>query len=252
MSSSMSPQPIPLRTPEECAKLLRKPTDLGQVFQMGVKVGQTAYGLGVFSYAFIPAGTPIGRVRGIVVQDENYSSDYCITAGEGLVLEPASPFGYLNHSCEPNCLLTHYVKEDEQESDDSNNTSQSITCDDLYGEDGPWSDELIEDDDCLFGDGGAEELDSDEEFDSEEDNQTIISENDDDHPETLFNDEENGVEIWVESLKDILPGEQLTIDYAWTSERAVRCLCGAPSCRGWIIDPTYLQELIDSGEISRE
>lgn len=239
---------MPPRTPEECAALLRKPSDLGQVFQTGVKIGQTNYGLGVFSFAFIPAGTPIGRVRGIVLPDDDYSSDYCIAAGEGLILEPASPFCYLNHSCEPNCSLMHYVKEDEDKEDeleDSLERSQSITSDDLYGDDELWSDELSEDDECFFGDGGAENgtlEDGAPEDEPIDDDPLEETENVPESDDSLFNDEENGVEIWLEAIKDILPGEQLTIDYAWTSDRTVRCQCGVPTCRGWIIDPQLLED----------
>lgn len=249
--TSMEQDNPPYRSPEECAKLLRRSRDLGQVFQTGVKISQTAYGLGVFSYAFIPTGTPIGRVRGIVVYDENYSSDYCITAGEQLVLEPAPPFCYMNHSCEPNCSLVHYLKENEQENESPQEpleSSQSVTYDDLYGEDGPWSDELTEDDECFFGDGGAEELDENfcDDLENAENLENSEFETDEIDNHHLFNDEQYGVEIWVEATKDILPGEQLTIDYAWTSDRAVRCLCGVPSCRGWIIDPEYLPEREES------
>jgi len=42
-------------------------------------------------------------------------------------------------------------------------------------------------------------------------------------------------ELWA--LKDIQPGEALTMDYASTEDvlfRQFPCLCGAPNCRGWI------------------
>lgn len=42
-------------------------------------------------------------------------------------------------------------------------------------------------------------------------------------------------ELWA--LKDILPGELLTMDYAANEDVLVRqfqCRCGAPNCRGWI------------------
>jgi len=41
--------------------------------------------------------------------------------------------------------------------------------------------------------------------------------------------------LWVESLRMILPGEELTIDYGWPAEAAVPCRCGSPDCRGWIV-----------------
>jgi hypothetical protein len=41
--------------------------------------------------------------------------------------------------------------------------------------------------------------------------------------------------VWLKSLRSIAAGEELTIDYAWPAERAIRCLCGAANCRGWIV-----------------
>ncbi len=231
---------------------LRKDSDLGRVFPSGVKIGRAKYGLGVFSYAFIPAGTPIGRVRGVVVHDPDYSSDYCIAAGEGMALEPAPPFCYLNHSCEPNCTLMHYVNEEEFDGTEVEGCLErsgysSITKDDLYGEEtNPDPMFLGDEDECLFGDGGAEcgcDWDEDALGDGGED------ENDEDAYEHLYNDEATDVEIWVETSRDILPGEQLTIDYSWPSDRAMRCLCGATACRGWIVDPSELGE-IEKGDHS--
>ncbi len=218
----------------------RKPTDLDRVFPTGVKVGKTAYGFGVFSYAFIPAGTPIGRARGVVIEDAEYSSDYCIAAGDGIVLEPAPPFCYLNHSCEPNCSLMHYVTEDELDGTETEGNLEqcSITKDDLYGEDDDPDGELLEDDECFFGDGAADEIECDE--DEEADDAFFDDEEDEEPP---YNDDENGVEIWVETTRDILPGEELTIDYSWPADRAMKCLCGAKACRGWIVDPEELEEL---------
>jgi hypothetical protein len=42
--------------------------------------------------------------------------------------------------------------------------------------------------------------------------------------------------VLLDALRTIEPGEQLTIDYAWPASSAIRCLCGAPNCRGWIVD----------------
>lgn len=49
--------------------------------------------------------------------------------------------------------------------------------------------------------------------------------------------EENGekiYELWLHTVRRIAKDEQLTIDYAWSAEAAIPCLCGAPNCRGWI------------------
>ena len=42
-------------------------------------------------------------------------------------------------------------------------------------------------------------------------------------------------EIWV--------GEELTIDYNWPLDFAIRCRCKAEQCRGWIVDPVHLKKL---------
>ncbi len=43
-------------------------------------------------------------------------------------------------------------------------------------------------------------------------------------------------QIWVHALRTVRPSEQLTIDYGWPAESAIPCLCGSPSCRGWVVD----------------
>jgi len=46
--------------------------------------------------------------------------------------------------------------------------------------------------------------------------------------------------IYLIALREIKSGEQLTIDYNWSAEGAIVCRCGAPTCRGWIVDPNQL------------
>jgi len=183
------------------ATVRRKKSDLGKVFPSGVRVGKTPYGFGVFAFAFIPEGTPIARVSGQVIHDPDYSSDYCIDAGDGMVLEPAPPFCYLNHACEPNCELMVYVPEEEAEK--------------IGG---------FPDDDCVYG--SEEERVPDAVAEEEEEE-----------------DEETGNEVWVEAIRDIMPNEELTIDYSWPADRAAECLCGTPQCRGWIVDPAEREQL---------
>lgn len=104
-------------------------------------------------------------VTGEVIDDEHYSSSYCIDLGDTFSLEPGEPFRYLNHSCEPNCCLV-YLEEDEPPA-----------------------------------------------------------------------------EIWLETIRPIAAGDQLTIDYAWPANAAIPCGCGARRCRGWIVDPAELKQL---------
>jgi hypothetical protein len=50
--------------------------------------------------------------------------------------------------------------------------------------------------------------------------------------------------LWLSSLRPIREGEELTIDYAWPADCAIRCLCGAPNCRGWVVDRRELSRLV--------
>lgn len=70
-----------------------------------IGVEQTDYGLGVFARRVFSAGQTISEIKGEVIADTDYGSDYCIDLGGGEVLEPAAPFRYLNHSCQPNCEI---------------------------------------------------------------------------------------------------------------------------------------------------
>ncbi len=49
--------------------------------------------------------------------------------------------------------------------------------------------------------------------------------------------------VWLCATRQIQAGEPLTIDYCWPAETAIRCLCGSPRCRGWIVDPDELDQL---------
>jgi len=207
-----------MSTDSETAFSRQGNSDLGKAFPSGVRIDKNSYGLGVFAFAFIPKGTPIARVSGQVIHDPHYGSDYCIDAGDGKVLEPAPPFCYLNHACEPNCQLTQYVREDTGESEDLETGELTEEEMDFEGKG------ELTDDDGIYG--GAEEDEDIKSYD-------VIEEEDDTESEEL----EDDAEIWVESIRDIMPNEELTIDYAWPADKAVRCLCGKPQCRGWIVDP---------------
>jgi SET domain-containing protein len=51
--------------------------------------------------------------------------------------------------------------------------------------------------------------------------------------------------LWIETLRDVAPGEELTYDYAFVlperhtpaAKRRYPCACGAPSCRGTMLIP---------------
>jgi uncharacterized protein len=46
--------------------------------------------------------------------------------------------------------------------------------------------------------------------------------------------------VFLIALREIRPGEELTIDYNWPAAVAIPCRCGSPTCRGWIVDPGEL------------
>ncbi|MEO2041476.1 MAG: SET domain-containing protein-lysine N-methyltransferase [Pirellulales bacterium] len=55
-----------------------------------------------------------------------------------------------------------------------------------------------------------------------------------------WEDEETNLQedrLWLQTIRPIVPGEQLLIDYCWPADAAIPCRCGAPTCRGWIVDP---------------
>lgn len=73
--------------------------------KIGVRVGDVPYGRGVFATRMFSKGEFVTVVEGEVIDDADYSSDYCMDLGGALSLEPNAPFRYLNHSCEPNAQL---------------------------------------------------------------------------------------------------------------------------------------------------
>ncbi len=58
---------------------------------------------------------------------------------------------------------------------------------------------------------------------------------------------EDTMRAWWVALRDIPVGEEITYDYAFAAEVAERCACGAPTCRGLIIDddPENLAKVSD-------
>lgn len=45
------------------------------------------------------------------------------------------------------------------------------------------------------------------------------------------------------ALRTIQPTEELTLDYAFDADKAEPCRCGAPGCRGWIVDEDEVRML---------
>lgn len=63
-------------------------------------------GLGVFAVSPVKAGRAVGRVRG-ELKPADFRSHYCVDFA-GAVLEPVSPYRFLNHSCDPNCEFVEW------------------------------------------------------------------------------------------------------------------------------------------------
>jgi SET domain-containing protein len=73
-----------------------------------VREGQPGKGRGVFALRRFTIGEMVLEITGQVIVDANYDSRYCMELGLDTVLEPHAPGGLINHSCDPNCELTHY------------------------------------------------------------------------------------------------------------------------------------------------
>src|SRR5688572_29421667 len=47
-------------------------------------------------------------------------------------------------------------------------------------------------------------------------------------------------QLLLVAVREIATGDEITIDYAWSAENSIRCLCGSPNCRGWVVDAAEL------------
>jgi hypothetical protein len=53
-------------------------------------------------------------------------------------------------------------------------------------------------------------------------------------------DEDQGTQedrLWLQTIRTVEPGEELSIDYCWPADAAIPCRCGTSACRLWIVDP---------------
>lgn len=51
--------------------------------------------------------------------------------------------------------------------------------------------------------------------------------------------------VFLFALQDVQVGDELTIDYNWAANDAIKCSCGSPACRGWIVCEDERELLID-------
>jgi hypothetical protein len=58
-------------------------------------------------------------------------------------------------------------------------------------------------------------------------------------------EEEADGRVWarIVCVKPIRAGEEITYDYAFAAHLAIPCRCGAPTCRGWIVDEDEMELL---------
>ena len=69
----------------------------------------------------------------------------------------------------------------------------------------------------------------------------------------LWFDEETGTrELCLHAIALISEHEELTIDYGWGADSAIPCLCGSPSCRGWVVADSELTELTAESNLTAE
>jgi hypothetical protein len=77
-----------------------------------IRVGETEVGKAVFAASGFQKGNKIARIDGEEISDPQYGSSYCMALSDTTSLEPAEPFRFLNHSCQPNCELVLWEDDD--------------------------------------------------------------------------------------------------------------------------------------------
>jgi hypothetical protein len=51
-------------------------------------------------------------------------------------------------------------------------------------------------------------------------------------------------QVFVETIRRLKPGDELTIDYGWPAKSAIPCGCRSRKCRGWVVDEAELPAVI--------
>ena len=129
-----------------------------------VEVKPAKFGKGVFAKQILKKDETVGIVQGKVYNAKEApesSWEYLIDLHRAKkVVNPNTPFRYLNHCCTPNCRLSS-----------------------------------------------------------------------------------NGEKVSVITMKKIKEGEELTIDYNWPADCAIRCGCNSKKCRGYIVAEHLLHKV---------
>lgn len=101
------------------AKSNARPTDSAKLRALRraeprVEVRPGLAGQGVFAVRQIRRGQVIGLVTGHIEYGPEFTrSTYGIEMATNVTLDPAPPFRFLNHSCEPNCELFSWLDEEQ-------------------------------------------------------------------------------------------------------------------------------------------
>ena len=57
-------------------------------------------------------------------------------------------------------------------------------------------------------------------------------------------------DLYLIALKNLSPGEELTIAYNWPADSAIECQCNSPDCMGWVVCPTELDIITTISEFT--
>ncbi len=71
-----------------------------------VYVADSPNGLGLFTSAALGGNRAVGRVHG-QKKPSGWRSEYCMEFAGGAI-EPDPPYRFINHSCDPNCILIEW------------------------------------------------------------------------------------------------------------------------------------------------
>ena len=76
-----------------------------------LRIAETPVGQGAFARRRIASGIVLGEIRGTILDDHPEDSSYVMELPGGRLLDPAPPFRYVNHSCDPNCEIFYWEAE---------------------------------------------------------------------------------------------------------------------------------------------
>lgn len=66
-----------------------------------------------------------------------------------------------------------------------------------------------------------------------------------DDPDCLAEGFVPGKRLYLIALRNIEAGEEFSIDYNWSAQNAIRCLCHAVHCRGWVVAEDELHRITE-------